>query len=287
MEIEDLIWNAGLRRGLRAETIKTYVYAVGKFLRTYHLEPHQITKEDVERYLFQLIKWGRAGSTVNVYLHALQFFYRNVLGKRILIQIPPLKTIKRLPTSLSQEEMRKFLAAITNSKHKLIVIFTYGSGFRISEVVSLKVKDLDFKAGYGWVHDGKGGRDRLFIIPEKLKAELQEWIQNHKLQPDDWLFSGYRQQHYSDSSLRKIVEQARLKAALPQQITPHTLRHSFATHVLENGYSLIEVKELLGHSRIETTMIYAHIAKPKLANVQSPYDALNNVVKTPASEKIS
>ena len=132
MEIEDLIWNAGLRRGLRAETIKTYVYAVGKFLRTYHLEPHQITKEDVERYLFQLIKWGRAGSTVNVYLHALQFFYRNVLGKRILIQIPPLKTIKRLPTSLSQEEMRKFLAAITNSKHKLIVIFTYGSGFRIS-----------------------------------------------------------------------------------------------------------------------------------------------------------
>ncbi len=274
MEIEDLIWNAGLRRGLRSETIKTYVYAVGKFLRTCQLEPHKVTKQDIERYLIQLIRWNRAGSTINVYLHALQFFYRNVLGKRILVTMPPIKLRKRLPESLSQGEMSRFLAAITNSKHRLIVIFTYGSGFRVGEVVNLKVKDLDLVTGYGWIRDGKGGKDRLFIIPEKLKAEIQGWIQNQGLQPEDWLFSGYQQQHYSDSSVRKIVEQARLQAAISQHITPHTLRHSFATHLLENGSSLIEVQGLLGHSRIETTMRYVHVARPKLANVQSPYDTL-------------
>ena len=274
MDIENLIWQAGLRKGLRAESIKTYVYAVNKFLRTYNLEPHQATKADIERYIVQLIKWNRAGSTINVYLHALQFFYREVLGKRILVHLPPIKLRKRLSESLSQEEMSIFLTAITNSKHKLIIFFSYGSGFRVSEVVNLKVNDLDLGAGYGWIRDGKGGKSRLFIISEKLKPELQEWIQSRRLQPEDWLFSGYRQQHYSDSSVRRIVEQARNKAAIAHQVTPHILRHSFATHLLENGYSLIEVKELLGHSRIETTMQYAHLAKPKWAKVQSPLDSL-------------
>jgi len=274
MDVENLIWQAGLRRGLRSETIKTYVYAVSKFLRTYQLEPHQVTKGDIERHLVQLIKWNRAGSTINVYLHALQFFYREVLGKRILIRLPPIKSRKRLPESLSQEEMSIFLTAITNSKHKLIIFFTYGSGFRVSETVNLKVRDLDLGAGYGWIRDGKGGRSRLFIIPERLKPELQRWVQDRGLQPEDWLFSGYRQQHYSDSSVRKIVNQARHKAALSHQVTPHILRHSFATHLLENGYSLIEVKELLGHSRIETTLQYAHLAKPKWVKVQSPLDSL-------------
>jgi len=114
----------------------------------------------------------------------------------------------------------------------------------------------------------------MFIIPEKLKAELQKWIAFHQLKAEDWLFLGYKNQHYSDSSVREIVEKAKIKAGIGKKVTPHTLRHSFATHLLENGYSLIEVKELLGHGRIETTMRYIHIARPKLASVQSPYDSL-------------
>ncbi len=276
--IEDLIWKAGLRRGLRPATIKTYVYTVGKFLRCYHLEPHRVTKAAIENHLLRLIKEGRAGSTVNVHLQALCFFFREVLGKRLFIGLPPIRLRKRLPECLSQEEMSRFLAAITNLKHRLILIFTYGSGFRVSEVIGLKVKDLDLKAGYGWIRDGKGGKDRMFIIPEKLKAELREWIAAHGLQPDDWLFPGYKQQHYSDSSVREIVEKAARAAGLSMHhskpITPHTLRHSFATHLLENGYSLMEVNKLLGHSRLETTMVYAHLADVKLTRVQSPYDAL-------------
>ncbi len=274
MNTTELIQREGLRRGLRAETIKTYAYAVGKFLRTYHKDPHQVTKEDIESHIIQLIRQSRSGSTINVHLHALRFFYEQVLGKRLTVNVPSIRVRKRLPECLTQDEMSRFLQTLENTKHKLILIFTYGSGFRVSEVVNLKVQDLDFQAGYGWVRGGKGGKDRLFIIPEKLKGELQRWINSQKLDLEDWLFSGYRNNHYSDSSVRKIVEEARKRARISQQITPHSLRHSFATHILENGYSLLEVKELLGHSRMETTMIYTHLAHPKITAVRSPLDTL-------------
>ncbi len=272
-----LIWREGLRRGLRHQTIKTYIYALEKFLRVYHLEPHQITKEHIERYIIQLIKWNRAGSTVNVHINAMRFFYTHVLGKRLMISMPTIKTSKRLPEFLPQEEMVRLLSVIKNPKHKLLVFLTYGAGFRVSEVVSLKVHDFDFNSGYGWVRNGKGGKDRMFIIPKILVPELQQWIVQQNLRPSDWLFQGWKEQHYSDSSARAIVEQARKKAGISKRITPHSLRHSFATHLLENGYSLIEVSRLLGHSRIETTMVYTHLVNPKYTRVQSPLDTLAQI----------
>ena len=276
IDISNLLWEAGLRKGLRAKTITTYIYTVNKFLRSTKLAPHQISKTDIESFILQLIKWNRSGSTINVYLHALNFFYQEVLGKKLLINIPLIKTRKRLPEFLTQEEMKRFLNVIENPKHRLMTILTYGAGFRVSEVVSLRVNDLDLTSGYGWVRNGKGGKDRMFIIPEKLKDELKKWINKNSLRSEDWLFSGYNQQHYSDSSIRMIVEKARKKAKIAKQISPHSLRHSFATHLLENGYSLIEVNRLLGHSQIETTMVYTHLANPRLCNVKSPFDTLQN-----------
>ena len=282
IRIAELLQREGLRRGLRAETIKTYTFTIEKFLRICHKEPHQITKQDTEQYIIQLIKWNRSGSTINVHLHALKFFYENVLGKRLLVNVPPIKVRKRLPEFLEQKEMNVFFNAVTNSKHKLLLLFTYGSGFRVSEVVKLKVKDINLLAGHGWIRDGKGGKDRMFLIPDCLKQEIMEWMKNNNLQENDWLFPGYKHEHYSESSVRKIVEIARKKAGILKKISPHSLRHSFATHILENGYSLIEVKELLGHSRLETTMVYTHLAKPKLINVQSPLDGLmSHENKTP------
>ena len=274
MNVSDLLWREGLRRGLRHKTIKTYIFAVEKFLRIYQLEPHQITKEHVERYFIQLIRWNRAGSTIAVHFHALRFFYTQVLGKRLMINVPSIKVTKRLPTFLTQEETVIFFQAIPNPKHRLLVFLTYGSGFRVAEVTSLRVRDFDFMSGYGWIRGGKGGRDRMFIIPQILIPQLQQWISQRKLQLDDWLFSGWKQQHYSDSSVRAIVERARRTAKISKHITPHSLRHSFATHLLENGYSLIEVSKLLGHSRIETTMVYTHLVNPKFARVHSPLDTL-------------
>lgn len=274
MEVRELILKEGLRRGLRAETIKTYSYAVGKFLRSYGKQPHEAAKEDIERYVVQLIKWNRAGSTINVYLHALKFFYEQILGKRLTVKVPLFKNRKRLAECLSQEEVVRFFQVIKESKHRLILFFTYGSGFRVSEVVKLKVGDLELEAGYGWVRDGKGGKERMFIIPDRLRDELRRWIRERALEPEDWLFKGYKGSHYSDSGVRKIVEEAAGKAGISKQVSPHTLRHSFATHLLENGYSLIEVNRLLGHSRLETTMVYTHMAKPKMFNIKSPLDDL-------------
>ncbi len=273
MDVSELIQKEGLRRGLRAETIKTYSYATNKFLRTRHKQPQEITKEDIEAHLIQLIKCDRSGSTINVYLHALRFFYESVLGKKLTLNLPQIKVRKRLPECLTQEEMSRFLDVLGNTKHKLILTLTYGSGFRVSEVVNLKVKDLDFQAGYGWIRNGKGGKDRQFIIPDRLNQELRAWIAEHHLQTEDWLFLGYKGQHYNESSVRKILEEARIAAEL-KHITPHSLRHSFATHLLENGYSLLEVKELLGHSKIETTLIYTHTANPRWTKVRSPLDSL-------------
>ncbi len=274
MNIEDLLWEAGLRKGLRPQTIKTYIYTITKFLRTIRKEPHQVTKVDIEKFMQSLIKWNRSGSTMNVYLHSLSFFYSNILGKKLLLNIPLVHTRKRLPEFLTQEEIGYFFKAINNPKHQLMIILTYGAGLRVSETISLKVKDLNFLSGYGLVCDGKGGKDRMFIIPEKIKEHLNNLINKNNLQPDDWLFSGYNNQHYSNSSIRAIVENARKKANITKNITPHSLRHSFATHLLENGYSLFELNKLLGHSRIETTMIYTHLANPKLCNVKSPFDTL-------------
>ena len=274
MDISNVVWNAGLRRGLRAKTIGTYIYVLEKFFRTYQLEPHHITKEHIERHIIQLLKQNRASSTINVHIHALRFFYTQILGKRIVINIPHIKTIKRIPYFLTQNEIIHFFQSIANPKHRLMITLTYGAGFRVSEIISLKVKDLSLTTGYGWVRNGKGGKDRMFIIPQTLQTQLQKWIADNNLQDEDWLFYGYNKQHYSDSSIRAIVEQARKAANISKPISPHFLRHSFATHLLENGYSLIEVSKLLGHSRIETTIVYTHLVNPKYTTVQSPLDNL-------------
>ena len=270
----EIIKREGLRRGLRNETIKTYSYVIQKFLRIYKKQAHQITKGDIEKYIDQLITWNRSSNTISVHYHALKFYFEKVLNKRLTKNIVPIKTRRKLPEYLTQEETTRFINAIQNSKHKLLIMFTYGSGFRVSEVVKLKVKDINIIEGQGRIRNGKGGKDRMFIIPDQLKRTIIEWIQNNNLKHDDWLFPGYKHQHYSQSSVRQIVKRARIKAKIHKNISPHSLRHSFATHILENGYSLIEVKELLGHSRIETTMIYTHLANPRLTNVQSPLDSL-------------
>jgi len=191
-----------------------------------------------------------------------------------MANIPWFKVRKRLPECLTQEEIIKFFNVIKNSKHKLIVLFIYGCGFRVGEVVKLKVKDLQLGSNQGRIHDGKGGKDRTFIIPSRIKNELQSWIKINKLKDNDWLFPGYGNNHYSDSSIRMIIKKANKLSKIKKNITPHTLRHSFATHLLENGYTLIEVNRLLGHSRMETTMVYTHLAKPKFSRIKSPLDTL-------------
>ena len=151
-----------------------------------------------------------------------------------------------------------------------MVRLMYGAGLRVSELVNLKITDLDLENNYGWVRRGKGNKDRLFIIPESLKQELVSYIGNCK---EEWLFGSYKG-HMSVRSVQEILRKAAKEAGIKKKISPHTFRHSYATHLIEDGYDLTTVQVLLGHSKIDTTMVYVHIAKPKMLNVRSPLDSL-------------
>lgn len=267
----DLMRKEGLRRNLSPRTIKTYITVVQKFLRTYRKDVHSITKEDIEKHLERV--YHKSGSTQNVHLSALKFLYQKVLKKRLTVNIPLAKERARLPEYLTQEEVKRLFDAISNSKHKLMVTLLYATGMRVSELVNLKVKHFHFESKYGWVRNGKGGKDRMFIIPERLRGELQRWIQQHNLTSESWLFKGYSS-HMTTSSVREILKSARKRARITKHIHPHMLRHSFATHLIENGYAVTDVQPLLGHKNLETTLIYTHLAAPTLTNIQSPFDLL-------------
>tara|TARA_Y100000310_G_C20060785_1_gene524877 strand:- start:42 stop:530 length:489 start_codon:yes stop_codon:yes gene_type:complete len=149
----------------------------------------------------------------------------------------------------------------------------YSAGLRVSELVNLKVKDFEFENNYAWVRKGKGNKDRRFIVAKNIKNKLKEYIDVNNIDHNFWIFEG-RNGHLTIRSVQAIIKKACKSAKIKKKIGPHTLRHSFATHLIENGYDVASVQGLLGHSSLDTTMIYVHIANPRLFNVTSPFDSL-------------
>jgi len=274
MDVGELIRNEGLRRGLRYETIRTYLNCLNKFFRIYQINPFLIKKSDILNYLAQLKKWNKSDNTINVHLNALKFFYEKVLNKKLTIKIEHQRVRRQLPTFLDKEETQKLFMAITNPKHQLMIKLLYATGMRVSELSNLRVKDFEFNNNYGWIRDGKGGKDRLFVVALKLKKELLYWVSINNLKDDEWLFSGRGKNHISTQTIQLIIKNAARNARIKKNVHPHTLRHSFATHLIQNGYAVTEVQPLLGHNSINTTMIYLHLASPNLLNIRSPFDSL-------------
>ena len=263
----------GLRRNLSPRTIRTYAHCLQQFLRHfYHKELKAITKEEIRDYLDKFLI---CPNTLNVHLNAIKFFFEHVLHKRLTVNIQFTKIPKRLPEFLTKEELVDLITNIKNSKHQLMIELMYGAGLRVSELLHLKIRDFTFEQNYGWVRQGKGRKDRPFIIPLKLKERLLALIQDELLTSENFLFCSNRQKEYSSSSLRAIIQEATRKSMISKNVHPHTLRHSFATYLIGNGYAVTEVQPLLGHSRLETTMIYVHMAASQLLTIQSPLDTLN------------
>lgn len=274
MQISQVVMKVAKRKGLREQTIKTYIAVLEKFFRLYKKPYHKVTKKDILNHVDNLHRWKRAESTINVHVSALVFFFREVLHRRITVNVPYVKRRKRLPTFLTKEEISRLFGAIRNEKYTLMITLLYATGMRVSELVKLKVKDFSFNENYGWVRDGKGGKDRMFIVAQKLKGELIEYVSRGKLGQEDYLFSGYTNTHMSVQSVQNIVKRASREAGITKRVHPHTLRHSFATHLIENGYAITDVQPLLGHENVNTTMIYLHMASPQLLKIESPYDTL-------------
>ena len=274
LDIDEAIKKEALRRGYSFRTIKTYQLCAEKFLKFSNKTIDKISKKDVKEYLDLLVDNGKAGNTINVNLNALKFLFEEILGKRMRLNIKYSKKPLKLPVVLSKEEVKKLFSVIENPAHLLMIKLMYSAGLRVSELINLKIEDLKLNEGYGYVRQGKGNKDRIFIIAESLKQELRSYIGKKKLNEYDYLFVSNRNEKYSVRSLQVIIKKACKKAKLDKNISCHSLRHSFATHLLENGYKIHEIQLMLGHKSPETTFTYLRTISPQLLNIKSPIDSL-------------
>ncbi|MBW2977277.1 tyrosine-type recombinase/integrase [Candidatus Woesearchaeota archaeon] len=263
-----------LRRRLSRRTIESYIFCIKKFLSCVRKQPRKITKKDVKNYLDDLAERNKSGSTINVYLSAIRFLLEEVLHRNVNLNFRYSKRPGSLPTVLSKEEVKRLFDVIRNPKHKLMIELLYSAGMRVSELLNLRGRDFEIRIGHGWIRKGKGNKDRPFIIADRLKEELLIYIKENNLTPNDYLFSRNKFFPMHTRTIQEIVKKAAKNAKIMKHIHPHTLRHSFATHLIQDGYKIADVQPLLGHSRLDTTMVYVHLASAELLSVKSPFDNL-------------
>jgi len=235
-------------------------------------QPDQITEDDLKLFLSEKLS-DRASSSIIVFLSAIKYSYLNILGKDITVRIKRPKREKRFPSVLSKEEIKSLLDHLENSKSRLMVSLMYACGLRVSELTNLRVSDLDLKDKVGHVKQGKGKKDRAFNIPAFLADSIKSQAELQKDNQREFLFSGPNGK-LSSRNLQKIVSLAAFKAGIEKEVHCHTLRHSFATHLLENGTDIRKIQELLGHSSLSTTELYTHISTEELKKIKSPLDSL-------------
>lgn len=264
-----MIRKEALRRGYSRKTIKSYSECVKKFLNWSQKDVKIINKKDILNYIDWLIEKKYSGNTINVYYCSLRFFFQEILGRKLFRNVRYTKIPRKLPVVLNREEVKLLIDSIPNEKHALMIKLIYSAGLRVGELVSLRIKDIDCSSEVGWVRNGKGGKDRPFIVSKKIKLELSKLICGRNV--DSFLFVG-RRGKYSVRTIQEIVKKACKSTGIKKNVHPHTLRHSFATHLIEEGYGLGTVQNLLGHSSPATTMGYVHLANPRLLNVKSPFD---------------
>ena len=253
-------------------TIRNYIRANFELLDFYKKFPEEITNEDLKKFMAEKIS-DRASSSVILFLSAIKYAYLNILKKDITSGIKRPKKETRIPAVLTKEEIKKFMESFQNKKSKLIVSLIYSCGFRVSELLNLKVNDMDFNEKIGQIKQAKGKKDRIFNIPSFLLENLKEQVKNQKKDNQEYLFTGPKGK-LTDRNIQKIVRVAAKRAGIEKEVHTHTLRHSFATHLLEDGVDIRKIQLLLGHSDISTTQIYSHVSTEELKKIPSPIDSL-------------
>lgn len=274
MDVASAIRKECERRGYSERTIESYTSCVLKFISFTGKSVDTLSKQDALNFLTNLSERKVAGNTMNVYHMAIRFFLEDIMRKNMKLNIKYSKRPLRLPEFLTKEEVKSLIGKIHNWKHRLMIEVLYGGGLRVSELLNLRVKDLLIEKGYGFIRQGKGRKDRIFVLSKIVQEKIKNLIDMEKLNADDFVFLTNRHERYSVRSVQEIVKRAVNDARIRKEVHPHTLRHSFATHLIQNGASLNEVQTLLGHKSPETSMIYVHMASPNMINIKSPLDNL-------------
>jgi site-specific recombinase XerD len=265
-------------KNLSKHTQKAYLLAVTGLAKHYRKSPEKITKHMIEDYLLHLKKdKGHAPNSCACTLTGLRFFYKNVTDQNTPVDFRARKKVRKLPTVLTQNQVWNIICAPNNLKHRLMLMTAYSAGLRASEVLALKPKHIESDKMLIKVKTGKGGKDRYSLLSVKLLKQLRDYYQTCR--PKTYLFpSSYkhkRQKPLCYESLRSIYENARKKAGVKKGAGIHTLRHSFATHLLEAGYDIRKIQVLMGHARLSTTMIYLHVSRQTLSKIPSPLDLID------------
>jgi|SRR3989344_1423437 len=253
-------------RNLSKKTLKSYLSALNQFLN--NLKSNELNQQIVKDYIQEKIS-KKDPSSISHDIFAIQFFFDKVLNQKIYLPRP--KRNKTIPKILTKEEVKAMISATNNIKHKLILKMLYGCGLRVSEIVNLKKEDINFEEDLIHIRLAKGKKDRFVKIPESLKENLQNY---YNLNKDDFLFPSNRGGKLTTATIQAIVESSAKKANIKKEVYPHLLRHSFATHLLEQGTDLRIIQKLLGHSDIKTTQIYTQISQASIKNIKSPLDNL-------------
>jgi site-specific recombinase XerD len=264
-------------RNYSSGTIDVYVRAVTRFAVFHQRSPEQLGPEDVRTYQVHLLDRKTSWAVFNVAVCALRFLYRVTLQRDWPLQrLPYGKRPKRLPCVLSQDEVRRLLTAVKRPAHRVALATAYATGLRVSEVTQLRVEDIDSARMLLHVC-GKGDKERIVMLSPVLLGALRSYWRTHRPERP-WLFPGARLgRPVCKKTIEVACRQARQAAGLTKRATPHTLRHSFATHLLEAGTDLRTVQALLGHARLSTTAIYTHVQRRKVTATQSPLDLIGDL----------
>lgn len=262
------------------KSIESYTHQVGEFLRFVGESPKEVSQADVKAYLGYLAENNFSSSSINTAYSALLFYFGKILHRRFFINLPRARQAKHIPVVLSKPEVTRMIDLTDNPKHRCILSLLYATGVRVSELTHIRMRDIDLDRMILRVYQGKGRKDRQTILPQSLKNTLSTQVRLKN--SDDFLFTNGRNRtvagkqtgggRLTEATIQKIVAQAATRAGIRKTVSPHTLRHTFATHLLENGTDIRYIQELLGHARLQTTQIYTHVAVSNFSNITSPLD---------------
>ncbi|CAD7772433.1 Tyrosine recombinase XerD [Candidatus Methanoperedenaceae archaeon GB37] len=261
-------------RKYSTRTTKSYIRINRDFLLFSGKRPEDIENKDIKEYLYYVVNQKKVStSTLNVIINVLKFYYGEVLKKDFIFEVKRPKKDSKLPVVLSKEEVKKVLKATSNIKHKAILMLMYSGGLRVGEVVRLRPEDIDANRKLIHIRASKGRKDRYTLLSNVALQTLREYGKKEK--PQKWLFPSWnKEKHITARTVQKIFQNACKKAGIDKDVSVHSLRHSFATHLLESGIDLRYNQELLGHKSSKTTEIYTHVSTKNLSAVKNPLDIL-------------